>query len=180
MEAAKGGVAQRHSSTDDRIEYWLNVGWRARNDTEDLARCRLPLQRFLCLVEKPHVLDGNDCLVGEGLEELHLSVAEGSHFSPADRNNPERLARAEQRSTEYRSRTPAPCDGAALRVFAIFRLQVSNLHRPPLEHHTSVVGSAHQGDRELTNRADRDRTRVADQAQNFTVKLVDHRVECIA
>src|SRR5262245_66577842 len=106
---------------------------------------------LLQLLEQPHVLDRDDGLVGEGLEKLHLSVAEGSHFSPADRNNPDRLARAEQGRTEYRSLTPAPCDDAALRVFAILRLQISNLHRPPFAHHTPVVDSAHQGERGLTN-----------------------------
>src|SRR5262245_14589883 len=58
------------------IEHRLHVGRRTRNDTKNLTGSRLPLQCLLRLVEQPHVLNGDDGLVGEGLEELDLSVRE--------------------------------------------------------------------------------------------------------
>src|SRR5262249_21582701 len=68
VNGATPGVEQPNSATTDRIEHRLHVGGRPRNHTKDLCSCRLPLQRVLRLVEQPHVLDGDDRLVGEGLE----------------------------------------------------------------------------------------------------------------
>ena len=56
---------------------WMSVG--ERDDPEDLAGRRLLLQRLgelpialLEFVEQPGVLDGDDGLIGEGLEQLDL------------------------------------------------------------------------------------------------------------
>ena len=64
---------------DDGIEHRLHVGRRAADDTKHLGRCRLVLQGLaqfcvtvLSSLNKPHVLDGDDGLVGEGLEQLDL------------------------------------------------------------------------------------------------------------
>ncbi len=62
-----GRLAEAYRVLDDRVEDRLGVGRRARDDPEDRARDGLPLQRLLRLVEQPHVLDGDDGLVGEGL-----------------------------------------------------------------------------------------------------------------
>ena len=35
---------------------------------------------FLEFLEQPHVLDGDDGLVGEGFEQLDLRRGEGAHF----------------------------------------------------------------------------------------------------
>ena len=68
---------------DDGIEHRLHVRGRAADDAEHLGRCRLMLQGFaqfcvalLDLLEQPHVLDGDYCLVGEGLEERNLLLGE--------------------------------------------------------------------------------------------------------
>ena len=61
---------------------WTSVG-ELRDDAQDLAGRRLLLQRFgevavasLQLREQPHVLDGDDRLIGEGLEQRDLVVGE--------------------------------------------------------------------------------------------------------
>src|SRR5215813_4457966 len=57
---------------DDGVEHRLHVRGRAADDTEHLGRCGLMLQRlsqfcvaFLDLFEQPHVLDGDNSLIGE-------------------------------------------------------------------------------------------------------------------
>ena len=64
----------------DGIQHRLNIRRRAGDHAQDLARRRLLLQRFLEFLEQPHVLDGDDRLVGEGLEQLDLLVGEGPHL----------------------------------------------------------------------------------------------------
>ena len=67
---------------DDGVEDRLHVRGRAADDAEHLGRRGLMLQRLaqfrvalLDLLEQPHVLDGDDRLVGEGLESsICLSV----------------------------------------------------------------------------------------------------------
>ena len=61
---------------DNGVEHRLHVRRRAADDAEHLGRCGLMLQRFaqfrvalLEFLEQPHVLDGDDRLVGEGFEQ---------------------------------------------------------------------------------------------------------------
>ena len=56
----------------DGLHDRLQIGRRARDHPQDLARRRLLLQRLFRLVEQAHVLDGDDGLVGEGLQERDL------------------------------------------------------------------------------------------------------------
>src|SRR5262245_3004361 len=64
---------------DDGVEDRLHVSRRAADDAEHLSRCRLMLQgltqfrvALLKFFEEPHVLDGDDSLIGEGLKQLDL------------------------------------------------------------------------------------------------------------
>ena len=73
-------VAQPAGAAHDRVEHGLDVGGRAADHAQDLPRRRLLLERLrqlavarLQLPEQPHVLDGDDRLVGEGLEQRHLT-----------------------------------------------------------------------------------------------------------
>ena len=65
---------------DYSIEHRLHVRGRAADDAEHLGCRSLMLQglaqfrvALLDLFEQPHVLDGDDGLVGEGFEQLDLS-----------------------------------------------------------------------------------------------------------
>ena len=78
--------ARRILSND--IQHRLNVRRRASNDAQNFTRRRLLLQRFLQLLEQPHVLDGDDCLVGEGFKQLDLRRGEGAHLGPACGQSP--------------------------------------------------------------------------------------------
>ena len=73
---------QPHRAVRDRLEHRLHVGLRLADDAQDVGGGRLPLQRLaevvvarLQLLEQAHVLDGDDRLVGEGLEQRDLLVA---------------------------------------------------------------------------------------------------------
>src|SRR5262249_44775545 len=64
----------------------FELAGRAGDHLQDLGAGRLLLERLgqlarsrLYLVEKPHVLDGDDRLVGEGFGQLDLLVSEGLH-----------------------------------------------------------------------------------------------------
>jgi hypothetical protein len=77
-------LAQPAPTPGDGVEYRLHVGRRPRDDTKDLARRGLLIERLgelavprLDLLEQPHVLDRDDGLVGEGRDEGDLAVVEG-------------------------------------------------------------------------------------------------------
>jgi hypothetical protein len=93
----------------------LEIKGRATDHLEDFARCRLLLQAFgylrmrlrqrlrpcLQLFEETDVLDGNHCLVGEGLEELDLAVRERLNLHPADRDSADGDALAQEGRREH-------------------------------------------------------------------------------
>src|SRR5215475_9094803 len=62
---------------DDSIKHRLHVGRRPTDDTEHLGRSSLMLQSFaqfsialLKFLEQSDVLDGDDSLIGKGLDQL--------------------------------------------------------------------------------------------------------------
>src|SRR5215467_11846253 len=81
---------------DQRIKHWLKVGRRGRNHPQDFTRSCLLLQRLLKFLKQPHVLDGDNCLVGEGLNKRYLFVRERLNLAPP------KTQRADGRSEERR------------------------------------------------------------------------------
>jgi hypothetical protein len=78
------GLAKPASALCDRLQYRLDIGGRSGDHAEDFAGRGLMSERFgelpgTCLhfVEQSRVLDGDDRLVGEGLNQLDLFVREG-------------------------------------------------------------------------------------------------------
>ena len=76
-------TAQPDGAADDRIEDGLNVRRRAADDLEDVRSRGLLFKRLFRLVEQAHVLDGDHGLVGEGLEQFDLMIAEWSRLGSA-------------------------------------------------------------------------------------------------
>src|SRR5262245_64169938 len=75
-DATQRGVTEPERIRRHRVEHRLDVGRRAGDHTQDFAGSGLPLQRLLCLVEQPHVLNGDDRLVSEGLNQRDLQGGE--------------------------------------------------------------------------------------------------------
>jgi hypothetical protein len=52
---------------------------------------------FFELLEKPHIFDGDDGLVCEGLEEIDLLIGEGTYLLSPNENRPDRGSLSQQR-----------------------------------------------------------------------------------
>src|SRR4029453_7620757 len=107
IHGAHAGAAETYRVGHDGVEDRLDIGRRARDDPEDLAGRRLLFQRLgeiavpgLQLLEEADVLDGDDGLVGKGLEELDLLVRERPDLHAADQDGSEGLAFAQERRGE--------------------------------------------------------------------------------
>src|SRR5262249_9690851 len=84
-------IAQACCGLDQRIEYFLHVERRPADDLQNIGGGRLLFQGFLQLalarllcLEQPCVLDGDDGLVGEGLDQLDLLISEWSYLLTVD------------------------------------------------------------------------------------------------
>jgi hypothetical protein len=82
------------------LRYLVEDGSRVRDRTADHAehfgRGLLLIERFLRLVEEPHVLDRDRRLVGERPQQGDLLLGERPHVHPAQRDRAEGLALAHQ------------------------------------------------------------------------------------
>ena len=143
VECAEKSSAQPHRTFDDRVEDGLHVGLRLTDDTQDLARCGLLLQRLrylrmgvgertillLQLREQPDVLDRNHGLVGEGLEQRDLSLREEMCLGAADVDGADRdTFFSDQGDAQYRAVAHAPCILTALREFGLLLSQQQMHH----------------------------------------------------
>jgi hypothetical protein len=68
---------------------------------------------FLQLSEQPHILDGDDGLVGEGLEEADLLLAERAYVCSTKLYRPDRRPLPQQRNAELSSVTYLPSHGTS-------------------------------------------------------------------
>ena len=89
-----GRSAEARGRADHRVEDGLDVGRGARDGPQDLGGGRLLLEGLRQLLiarlesgDEPGVLDGDQRLVGEGLQELDLLAGEG-HGLGAPRHHP--------------------------------------------------------------------------------------------
>src|SRR5215468_9693128 len=85
-----------YGAGENRIEYRLYVRLRAADDTQDVAGRRLRVERRgqlavarLQLREQPHILNGDDGLVGEGPEQSDLVVREPAGLATGHRDRPD-------------------------------------------------------------------------------------------
>ena len=133
---------------------------------------------FACLLglEQPRVLYGDRRLVGEGFEQLDLSIGKRTNLRATDGNHADGLTRTDQRDGQYGAVANAPGTVAALRVFSSFGLYIGNLNRSPIEDGTSGDNLTPQGQRIIL----RDRPMVGDAAEKIAVHQEDRRVISVA
>jgi hypothetical protein len=115
---------------------------------EKLACGRLLLKRDsqVCvpgvhLLDQPCVLNGDDGLVGEGSEEIDLSVGEAASLGASDRNCADGLGGADQRDAQHRAEPKAPGTIATLRILLRSGLQVGDVNGAALKSSTSGHGA---------------------------------------
>ena len=63
----------------NRIQNRLDLRWRARDDTQNLARRRLLFQRLFEFLKQPDVFKGDHRLVGESFKQLDLRRSKRAH-----------------------------------------------------------------------------------------------------
>ena len=131
-------ITQPRRTRRDSVEHGLHVGGRARDDAQDFAGRRLLLQRHgevaiarLELLEEAHVLDGDDGLVGEGLEQLDLAIGEGAGLGAQYRDGADGHALAHHRDEEPAS--PPGCSGQGPMLEFRIALHVGNMDHRALE-----------------------------------------------
>jgi hypothetical protein len=106
VDGAPIGPGQLVGAGSDSGEHRLQVQGRAEG-LADLAQSRQLLHRPAQLVrarlqlsEQADILDGNDGLIGKGLHEAHLRVAEGANLAAPGGDDPDEAALAQERDGE--------------------------------------------------------------------------------
>ncbi len=135
-DRAKLCVAQSRRPFGDHVENRLQIGRRARDDAENVVGRGLLLQRFgerlvarLHLVEQTNVLDGDHRLVGEGLQQRDLLVAEGPDLGAPDDQDADGFSAAHQWRGCSGPMTGLIGQGLTERKFLRGSLQIVNVHR---------------------------------------------------
>jgi hypothetical protein len=137
VDGAAVGTRQLARPGDDRLEHGLDIERRAHR-LADLTKCRELVHRAsqfgrprLQLLEQTRVLDGNDGLVGKGLEPLDLAVREGPGLGARYRDDAEGKAFPEHRDEEAAS--PADRAGQSLMSVLWIALNVGYVDHRALE-----------------------------------------------
>ena len=109
--------AEMNRRSEERRENRIEIESRATDDFQHVRGRSLHLQRFgqvsrarLHLLEQPRVLDGDDSLIGEGLDKIDFGVGERL-FGPArDDQRPDAAFARQHRRIEHRHATRLPED----------------------------------------------------------------------
>src|SRR5713101_6228485 len=173
-------VAQANRALNDRIENRLHIARRARNDPQDLAGGGLPTERLrqvavagLQLLEQAHVLDGDDGLVGEGLEQRDLTFREAPNLGAPGADCADCHPFAHQRQGDH-GPVPVPSrDLAALWKLVPLSLQIGDMNRQAFQHRAAVGRPADKRDRELAKRPGGYRAVMSDEEELIALPLED-------
>ena len=166
---------------NDGVKHRLHVGRRAADDAEHLGGRGLMLQglaqfrvAFLQFFEQPHVLDGNDGLVCEGLQQSDLLLREWADCGAPDQNNADRTPFSLQRGDQYGSNTLPVQGNLNIRELGCPERQVLNVdqfivHERPACNRTS-------GNRQFARHKKRDRSFMDHQTKNVALHNSNRRV----
>src|SRR5262245_37417706 len=103
-------------------------------------------------------------------------IGEQADFGTPQLDHPDRLPRAQQRYGEHRVDTEPSCHRGALGVLGLLALVIGQLDGASLEGGAPREGPAHQGDRELADRSQRDGTQVRGEPQLLSLREEDRGV----
>src|SRR5215467_8316396 len=117
----------------------LYLGLRHADDAQDVTGRGLCVEcsgqipvACLQLPEQPHILNGDDRLVGEGLEEGDLLGSEGVDIRAPEPDSPERLSLAQQRNVRDRPQAGNTSADACFWELFCLGLNIGYLHGPAL------------------------------------------------
>src|SRR5262249_24112596 len=129
--------------------------------------------------EQPRILDGDDSLVGKGLQQFNLSVGKWAHLRATQGNCPDCFASANKGDGQYGVVAKTPGERTALRIFVRLRLHIGKVNRLPVEDCTPGDNSTRQGH----SASPTDRRNVPgarDYTEHVAVPLQDRRVVGVA
>ena len=131
-DIAKFGVANAHSILQHGFENRLQFARRTRNNAQHIRGRRLLLQRLAQFGEQPGVLDGDDRLVGEGLEQLHLGRFKRPQYVAVNVKGADGAALGPQRRAENGANPGAARNGRAGPIceFAVQVVQIRQMDLP--------------------------------------------------
>jgi hypothetical protein len=95
------GVAESRSGFDERVENRLEVKSRAADQPKHVRRCRLLFERLTGLCQQPHVLDGDDGLIGKGRHQLDLPGSKRTHPVSYQRNYTDWFSIPQKRNAKH-------------------------------------------------------------------------------
>ncbi len=159
-EGALLRLAETPAAGDDGTEHRLHVRGRATDHAEDLAGGRLLVQGLrhrpvarLQLLEQADVLDGNDRLVGKGLQKGDLALREELRLGAAEVNRADADPFAQQGNDKDRAEAKVPRVLTALWEFVDFGLHVSDVDGPLIQHGPATDRPADEGEGVLSDGA---------------------------
>ena len=174
------GLAQPDRILGQRVEDRLEVEGGPPDHLEQLAGRRLLLEgdaqlAVACaqLGEQPHVLDGDDGLVGEGLEQRNLPVGEGQGLGAAELDHADGSAIPQQGNTQQRPVAEPLRVAAALRELTDLGLHVGNVDSPRLQHTPTGDGASGEGQSELADRVYSDGPMMGDEEESVACEPED-------
>src|SRR5260370_12268581 len=95
MDRSRVRFAETRCRLNKRVQNGLQIEGRAADDLEHIGGGGLLLQRFPQLVEQARVLDGNDGLIGKGLEKRDLLISKRIDDGTAKDDRPDRFPLAQ-------------------------------------------------------------------------------------
>src|SRR5262245_11297534 len=142
-------LAQLRRRLDQRVQHGLQVEGRAADDLEHVGGGGLLLQRLAQLVDQPYVLDRDHRLVGEGLEQGDLPLAEEASLGTAEHDRADRDTFSHQGDAEDRAVALTPRVLARVGKFVPLGLYISDVDGPPVQHRSTTNRAADEWDEGL-------------------------------
>ena len=104
----RGGKAAKQpvGAGGNRFEHRLHIVRRTGDDLEDVGGGGLPLQRLLGFVEQPGIGDGDDGLIGKGLQQLDMVIGKRPRVLARNADEPDRRLVAHQRREQHAAIAP--------------------------------------------------------------------------
>ncbi len=177
------GPGQPGRVLDQGLEHRLQIERRAADHLEHFAGRGLLLQGEpqlgvprLQLGEQADVLDRDHRLVGEGLEQRHLPLAEEASLGATEGDRADGRTLADQRHAEGRSMAEATRDLAPHREVRPLGLHVGHVDGARVEHRATVGRLAVDRNGELAEASAKNRAMMGDEQELVAVAAEDAHV----